>query len=85
MIEAEWEVWLADGTTRNSRDHTWEDVPDGVLVVRRWAGGKPKLVSWGEGQYGHPNSLREAGYVSDEEFQLVLAEAKAQAVPPSKR
>lgn len=83
-MNTEWEVWLADGTTRNSRDHSWDDVPDGVLVVRYW-GPRGKGVNWGDGLYGHPATIRQAGYVSDEEFAKVLAEAQKQTVPPTKR
>lgn len=40
LDDTEWEVWLYDGSTRNSRDHNWEDLPDdperGVLVLKWW-------------------------------------------------
>lgn len=80
----EWEVWLADGTTRDSRTCSWMDVPDGVLVVRYW-GPKGKGINWGDGLYGDPSTIKQAGWVSDEEFAAVLARAKEQTTLPSKR
>lgn len=32
----EWEVLLVGGMTHDSSRHTWNDVPDGVLVVWYW-------------------------------------------------
>lgn len=80
----EWEVWLADGTTRNSREHAWGDVPDGILVLRWW-GPTDKGINWGDGRYGRPDTQRNAGLVSDEEFARVLAVAQAAAISPSQR
>jgi hypothetical protein len=80
----EWEVWLVDGTTLSSVGHEWDDVPDGVLVLRWW-GPNGKGVNWGDGIYGHPATAKQAGWVSDEEFARVLAEAQATTLPPSKR
>jgi hypothetical protein len=80
----EWEVWLADGTRMSSAEHEWEDVPDGILVLRWW-GPHGKGVNWGDGIYGHPATHKQAAYVSDEKFRRVLAEAQATTVPPSAR
>lgn len=82
----EWDVWLADGTRRNSSQHTWEDVPDGVLVVRVW--GHPsrgKMILWGDAYYGRPDTLKMEARVSDEEFARVLTEAQTTTLPPSGR
>ena len=84
----EWEVWLNDGTTRNSAQHTWDDVPDGILVVRYWKHPKfGKGINWDNGGfYGPPDeTMRTEGRVSDEEFAKVLAAARASTVPPSGR
>lgn len=75
-----WIVWLSDGTTRASRDHRWEDVPDGVLVVRWW-GPSGDGINWGDGLYGDPASHKQAAMVSDEAFARVLAEAQATTEP----
>jgi hypothetical protein len=80
----EWEVWLADGTTRNSRAHRWEDVPDGILVLRWW-GPHGKGINWSDGLYGHPATHKQAGFVSDEEFSRAMEAAKASTSPPSQR
>lgn len=77
-----WKVWLADGTTRDSSRHTWEEVPDGVLVVRWW-GEKGKGINWGDGLYGHPATLKQAAMVSDEVFERVLKEAQGANEPPA--
>lgn len=79
----EWEVWLTNNRRFTSKDMAWEDLPDGILVVRWW--GKTKGINWGDGLYGDPSTLKNAGIVSDEEFAQVLAEAKATTEPPSKR
>ena len=81
----EWEVWLTDGTRRTSRDTGWDDLPDGVLVVRAWFRTGSMAVNWGDGVYGHPDTWKQAGVVSDAEFARVLAEAQAMIVPPSQR
>jgi hypothetical protein len=83
----EWDVWLADGTRRDSLRHTWEDVPDGILIVRIWDHPtKGKLVNWDSGGwYGHPSTIRMEGRVSDAEWPRVLAEAQATTLPPSRR
>jgi hypothetical protein len=80
----EWEVWLADGTIRSSVGHEWDDVPDGVLVLRWW-GPRGKGVTWGDAIYGHPATHKQAGYVSDATFARVLAEALATTLPPGAR
>lgn len=69
-----WKVWLADGTTSDSASCGWEDVPDGVLVVRWW-GPNGQGINWGDGIYGHPATHKQAAMVADEEFARVLAEA----------
>lgn len=79
----EWEVWLDDGTARDSSTHTWDDVPDGVLVVRYW--GDRSGVNWGDGLYGRPDTYRAAAMVSDEMFARTLATAQSQHTPPSQR
>ena len=83
MPKTEWKVWLADGTTRNSREHRWADDWDGVLVVRWW--GARKGINWGDGLYGRPDTFKSAGLVSDEEFNRVLELARGDSHPPSKR
>jgi hypothetical protein len=80
----EWEVLLADGTTRDSSKHTWDDVPDGVLVVWYW-GPRGQGVNWGDGLYGHPETLRQAGYVSDEAWAAAEATLGVLRLPPSER
>lgn len=80
----EWEVWLADGRRLTSLDCTWADVPDGILVVRWW-GPKGKGINWGDGLYGLPSTLKNAGIVTDAEFARILAEAQLQVKPPSGR
>ena len=81
----EWEAWLADGTTRNSRDNAWEDAWDGVLVVRYWGAPTGKGMTWGDGLYGKPGTYKQAAMVSNEAFAHALAEAQATTLPPSKR
>ncbi len=78
----EWEVWLNDGTRRTSQDTAWADVPDGILVVRRWG---PNGVNWGDGLYGDPSTWKNAGYTDDVTFTATLAEARATTTPPSER
>lgn len=82
----EWQVWLSDGSTRNSQDHKWADVPHGILVVRVW-GHKTlgKVVSWGEAFYGRPDTWKHEARVSDDEFARVLKEAQETTIPPSER
>jgi hypothetical protein len=80
----EWEVLLADGTTRDSSQHTWDDVPDGVLVVWYW-GPRGQGVNWSDGLYGHPETLRQAGYVSDEAWAEIEATLAGPRWPPSER
>lgn len=75
---------MKDGSRITSQTHQWPDVPDGILVVRWW-GPRGKGVNWGDGLYGDPATLKQAGYVPDDEFARVLAEAKATKIPPSKR
>jgi hypothetical protein len=79
----EWEVWLTDGRVLSSVSHQWADVPDGVLVVRLWG---PNWVSWGDGVYGQPGTWKNAGWVDDDTFLRVLAEARSPGrLPPSRR
>lgn len=77
-----WRVWLADGTVRDSATCRWEDVPDGVLVLRWW-GPNGKGINWGDGIYGWPGSHKQAAMVSDAEFARVLAEAHGDSNPPA--
>lgn len=82
----EWEVYLSDGSTRNSRECTWENVPHGVLVMRVWGHPKfGKMVLWGDAHYGHPDTIKQEARVSDDEFARVLELAQSNAVPPSRR
>ena len=81
----EWLVYLADGTTRNSTDHQWDEVPDGVLVVRVWDGPRGDLVDWGNSYYGRPDTLKMEARVSDATFAQVLALAQAEDRRPSAR
>jgi hypothetical protein len=80
----EWEVLLADGTTRDSSQHTWDDVPGGVLAVWYW-GPSGKGVNWGDGLYGHPATLKQAGYVSDERWAGIEPALRELRLPPSAR
>jgi hypothetical protein len=79
----EWLVYLADGTIRSSSDCRWEDVPDGVLVVRVWGSPKGEMVLWGDAYYGRPDTLKMEARVSDEAFAHVLTVAWARSEPPS--
>lgn len=80
----EWEVWLADGTTRSSQTCTWADVPDGIVAVRIY--GSQKWVNYGDGVYGEPGTWKNAALVSDEDFARVLTEARdPHRLPPSER
>lgn len=81
----EWEVWLADGRRLTSVEMAWADLPHGVLVVRAWFPSGTMTVNWDDGLYGHPDTWKQAGWVSDETFARVLAEAQAMIVPPSQR
>lgn len=80
----EWQVWLADGTTRDSARHRWDDVPDSILVVRWWSPQRNGVL-WGDSAYGHPATLRGSADVADDVFQRALAAAQATTVPPSGR
>lgn len=83
----EWEVWYADGSRYTSQTHTWDQLPPiGVQVVRVW--GHPvfgKVVSWGEAYYGDPATWKMESRMTDAAFAQMLAEAQADAVPPSQR
>lgn len=81
----EWEAWFIDGSRRTSRDSTWGELPDGVLVVRAWFPDGTMAVNWGDGVYGRPDTWKQAGWVSDAEFARVLAEARAEVMRPSQR
>jgi len=81
----EWEVYLADGSTRDSARHTWDDIPDGVLVVRVWGGPKGNMLLWGDAYYGRPDTLKMEGQVTNDEFERVLELARGNRNPPSKR
>lgn len=81
----EWEVWLTDGTRRTSRESAWADLPNGVLVVRAWFANGSRAINWSDGVYGHPDTWKQAGWVSDAEFARVLEEAYTVIVPPSQR
>lgn len=71
-----WRVWLADGSTRNSAEHRWADVPHGVLVVVAWDEQGHRWVNWGDGVYGEPGTWKNAAMVADEVFERVLKEAQ---------
>jgi hypothetical protein len=81
----EWDVWCTDGRRYDSRACAWAEVPHGVLVVRAWFPGGAMTVNWGDGLYGEPGTWKEAGWVSDETFARVLADAQATSIPPSGR
>lgn len=77
-----WEVWLKDGSTMNSAEHKWEDVPDGILVVRWWNKEKrQKGIHWGDSYYGEPGTWKIGEVVEDERFQAAMAEARAKPWP----
>ena len=80
----EWVVWLADGSIWNSHEHTWEEIPDGVLVVRVWNSPRGKLLMWGDAYYGRPDTLKMEAMVSDEQFYTTLEIARGCNNPPSK-
>jgi hypothetical protein len=84
MIVTEWEVWLADESTRDSRRHTWDDDWDGVLVVRWW-GPSGKGINWGDGRYGLSRTIKNGVLVADDVFARVMRASRAANVPPSKR
>lgn len=81
----EWEVWLASGRRVTSHECDWRDVPDGVLVVRAWFADGSMAVNWSDGIYGHPDTWKQAGWVSDADFARVLAEAQGTELAPSQR
>jgi hypothetical protein len=85
----EWEVWLADGTTRTSSNCTWSDVPNnGILVVRVWnkGGTWTNWINWDDGVYGDPSTWKGAGMTDDITFNRVLSEAReVNRIPPSER
>lgn len=77
-----WEVWLADGSTMNSTEHKWEDVPDGILVVRWWNKEKrQKGIHWDDSYYGDPNTWKAGAFVDDEKFQAAMNEARFKPWP----
>lgn len=85
----QWTVWLADGTTRDSFRHSWDDVKRdtpsaGGVIALRWWGLDGKGVNWGDGKYGHPDTLVDAGMVSDAMFTRMMASVWA-AKPPGER
>lgn len=81
----EWEVWLTDGSRRTSQHQQWDELPDGVLVVRAWFANGTLAVNWDDGVYGHPDTWKQAGWVSDAEFSRVLSDAQAAIQRPSER
>lgn len=82
----EWEVWYTDGRRYTSQTATWDALPSaGVLVVRAWFTDGSMAVNWDDGMYGHPDTWKQAGWVSDVEFQRVLSEAQTTVIPPSQR
>jgi hypothetical protein len=80
----EWEVWLADGSTLDSRQARWDDPWDGVLVMRWW---KPpqKGICWGDSNYGLFETVKNGAIVSDEVFNRALKDAHERSNPPSER
>ena len=82
----EWEVWLRDGSTVTSREASWADVPDGILVVVVWdAAGRRTWTNWDDGVYGRPDTWKAAAYVDDITFNTALREAQAPRLAPSRR
>ena len=81
----EWEVYLADGSTRDSLRHSWDDVPDGVLAVRVWKGPKGNMILWGDAYYGRPDTLKMEARVPDAEFDALLERVRENRIPPSER
>lgn len=80
----EWEVWLADGTTRDSARHTWEEVPDGVICVWWWDGPR-KGFHWGDSIYGHPSTWKGGRVIADGDFHRIMENARGYRNPPSQR
>ena len=80
----QWMVWLADGRRLTSTETAWDDVPNGILVLRYW-GAPGNGVAWGDGLYGRPDTLKGAGMTDDRTFAATLAEAQATRLPPSAR
>lgn len=81
----EWEVWLADGSTRDSARHEWDDESwDGVLVMRWW---KPpqKGICWGDSNYGLSSTVKNGAIVARDVFARAMKAAQAATAPPSKR
>lgn len=68
----------------NSSTHSWDDVPERILVLKIWHPDK-KMQLWGLSHYGHPQTLKEGADVSDEEFYKALSAANKTVVRPSDR
>ena len=88
----EWDVWLTAGAGQpvirwTAQQGAWGTWPSdlGVLVVRYWRTSHGHGVNWGDGLYGHPDTLTNAAMTDDATFERVLAEAHATTVPPSQR
>lgn len=78
----EWLVFLADGTTRDSRTCRWADVPDRILVVRWWDGPR-KGIHWGDSLYGDPSTWKAGEIVTDEAFRQAMERARGHRHPPA--
>ena len=78
-------MWLADGSTRDSERHDWDDESwDGILVMRWW---KPPLkgICYGDSNYGLSCTVKNGAIVSDDVFDRAMKKAKAATAPPSRR
>jgi hypothetical protein len=84
MDAPEWEVYLDDGSTMNSAQHAWDDVPERIIALKVWYPTK-KLLLWGLSHYGRPDTLKAGVDVDDSTFQAVLEQACAEARRPSER
>jgi hypothetical protein len=84
-MHTEWEAWYTEGRRFDSSTARWEDLPSvGVLVVRAWFPGGAMTVNWDDGYYGHPDTWKAAGWVSNQEFASEHADAQRTTDPPSK-
>lgn len=54
-----WVVWLVNGQTRNSRSHTWEEVPDKIAGICVYHPKGKRTWMFGVDGYPDPNGVGE--------------------------
>lgn len=84
MDALEWEVYFSDGTSFNSANTRWEDIPDQIIAVKAWLPNNKVLV-FGQSHYGRPDTWKEGVDVDDQTFLTVMEFANSQHVKPSER